>query len=43
MISLIAGSWEEQEIDEATIKQYLTGYGLAAKLIFDRTEAGIGV
>ncbi len=40
-VDLTAGSWEVQEIEEALIKQYLTGYGLAAKLIFERTEAGI--
>ena len=40
-VDLSAGDWEEQEVDESLVKSYLTGYGLAAKLIFDRTEAGI--
>ncbi|MBT3221125.1 MAG: aldehyde ferredoxin oxidoreductase family protein, partial [Proteobacteria bacterium] len=40
-VDLTAGTWEEQEIEEEMIQQYLTGYGLAAKLIFDRTKAGI--
>ena len=40
-VDLTAGTWEEQAIDESLVKSYLTGYGLAAKLIFDRTEPGI--
>ena len=40
-VDLTAGTWEEQEIGEELVKQYLTGYGLAAKLVFDRTRAGL--
>ena len=40
-VDLSKKTWEEQEIDESLVKQYLTGYGLAAKLIFDRTEPGV--
>ncbi len=40
-VDLTTKTWEEQAIDEVLVKQYMTGYGLAAKLIFDRTEAGI--
>ena len=40
-VDLSAGDWQEQEIEESLVRSYLTGYGLAAKLIFDRTEAGI--
>ena len=40
-VDLTEKTWKEQEIDESLVKQYMTGYGLAAKLIFDKTEPGI--
>ncbi|MDP8256863.1 MAG: aldehyde ferredoxin oxidoreductase family protein [Candidatus Alcyoniella australis] len=40
-VDLTNKSWEEQDIDEQMVRQYMTGYGLAAKLIFDRTKPGI--
>ena len=39
-VDLTNRSWEEQEIGEELVKAYLTGYGLAAKLVFDRMEPG---
>jgi len=40
-VDLSNKKWEEQTIEESLVKQYMTGYGLAAKLIFDKTKKGI--
>lgn len=40
-VDLSKGTWEEQTIEEDLVKQYMTGYGLTAKLIFDKTKKGI--
>lgn len=40
-VDLTTRTWKEEAIDEGLVKQYLTGYGLAAKLLFDRMPAGV--
>ena len=40
-VDLSEKTWREEEIDESMVRQYMTGYGLAAKLIFDNTKPGI--
>ncbi|MDF2521003.1 MAG: aldehyde:ferredoxin oxidoreductase [Clostridia bacterium] len=40
-VDLTTGSILEEEIDESLYKKFLTGYGLGAKLIFDRQKPGV--
>ena len=39
-VDLSTRTWEVQELGDELIQEYMTGYGLAAKLIFDRMPAG---
>lgn len=40
-VDLTAGSIQEEEIPDELYKKFLTGYGLGAKLIFDRQQPGV--
>ena len=40
-IDLTAGTFEEEELDEQLCHDYIGGYGLGAKLLYDRMPAGV--
>ena len=40
-INLSTGSQEVELFDESVVRKFIGGYGLAAKIIFDRQKAGI--
>ena len=40
-VDLTKGVLEEEDIPEETYKRFLAGYGLGAKILFDRMEAGV--
>ncbi len=40
-VDLTAGTFKEESLDEKTCRQYIGGYGLAARLIYDRQKAGV--
>jgi len=40
-VDLAKRVWHEEVVQEGLIQQYMTGYGLAARLLFDRMPAGV--
>ena len=39
-VNLTTGVIEEEALDEAMCREYIGGYGLAARLLYDRIPAG---
>ncbi|MCR4393886.1 MAG: hypothetical protein NUV31_05880, partial [Dehalococcoidales bacterium] len=40
-VDLTSGSIKEEALDESICRKYIGGYGLGAKIIFDRQKPGV--